>query len=946
MFLPIRQIYISFLIGLMLVMNSVNAQLVVNNSTPYNDPVFLVENILLDAGVTVSNVIFNGSSGIPIDSNANMIGYFNGIASNIGIDAGVILCTGSIFDAPGPNDSGNDGFDNGTPGDPDLYNIVSPYSTFNAAVLEFDFETVTDAISFRYVFASEEYNEYVCSDYNDVFAFLISGPGITGVENIALVPSTSTYVAINTVNNGTIGLQGDSLGCGGQGDPGLNNSTYFVDNETLNGQSVQYDGFTTVLTAQKALTPCETYHIKFAVADVSDGVWDSGVFLEAASFGAVGIQVQVGEIGAPTATVTEGCDPLIFTFSRPGSTDDPLTIYFVITGTATNGVDYDYVVDSIVIPIGQSSVDLLVSAFLDGIPEGIETIIITIPANLTNNTCIDDVESSVTVTIINTNSLSVTASTDPDTIFCPGESAILYANATGGVAPLTYTWDNGAGNSSIVSVSPSSTTTYTVTVTDACETSIVTDQVTVTVIDPPPSMIFSNNMVVEGCSDAVFTISRLGSTVLPLTVYYTISGTATNGSDYTNIPDSVVIPAGQSSVNLVISPILDGIPETDETIIITLETDVVCPTLPNSGTIVIINVDPLTLTVNDDTTICIIGSAMLSAIALAGSGTLSYTWDDGNGTISNQQSLYISPFSTTTYIITVADTCGYVVTDSVTITVNGIGMAGDSKAVEECKDAVFTFYRAEVTGDLTIDYIIGGTAINGVDYLTISDSIIIPDGESSAELVISPEFDSILEGDETVIITIQQSGDYELCPDSSVSAVITDVEPLEVTAMEDVTVCNEYVVLTAEATGGYGPLSYSWISNGITLRDVIVKPVETTVYTVIVTDTCGPRRASDDVIVEIDCEFLFEIPNAFSPNGDGLNDIFNGVGKGIKEYEMFIYNRWGDEIFETSDKHQGWDGKGNGGKDVAQQEVYVYIIKIKDYLDQPHNFIGRVTLVR
>ena len=114
------------------------------------------------------------------------------------------------------------------------------------------------------------------------------------------------------------------------------------------------------------------------------------MFLEAASFGSVGIQVTVGDIGAPVATVREGCDSLIFTFSRPGPTNDPFTIYFVVTGSATNGVDYNFIPDSIVIPVGQSSIDLYIAAFLDSIPEGTEIIILTIPANLTNNPCIDD----------------------------------------------------------------------------------------------------------------------------------------------------------------------------------------------------------------------------------------------------------------------------------------------------------------------------------------------------------------------------------------------------------------------------------------------------------------------------------------------------------------------------------------------------------------------------
>ena len=275
----------------------------VDNSSPYNDPVYLIQNILLGSSVVATNVTFNGSGALPVGANAEMIGYFDGSSSNLSIAEGVILNTGNINDAPGPNNSGSDGIDNMTSGDPDL-DQLSGVVTYNASVIEFDFETVTDGISFKYIFASEEYNEYVCSGYNDAFGFFISGPDISGpfsnnAENLALVPNTGVYVGINTVNNGTVGMYGAIGGCGGSGDPGLNNTTYFVDNEALGAQSVQYDGFTTVLTVQKTLLPCETYHIKMAVADAGDGIYDSGIFLSKGSLNGVGAN------NSSSSTITE-----------------------------------------------------------------------------------------------------------------------------------------------------------------------------------------------------------------------------------------------------------------------------------------------------------------------------------------------------------------------------------------------------------------------------------------------------------------------------------------------------------------------------------------------------------------------------------------------------------------------------------------------------------------
>ena len=266
------------------------AQLIVDNNPPYDDPSYLVQNIMLNTGLVVTNVTFNGQA-LPTGVSANMIGYFTGVGTNLNLLSGVLINTGNINDAPGPNNSGSDGVDVGRVGDPDLDMLASlmnmPITTYDAAVLEFDFETVTDGISFRYVFASEEYNEFVCSGFNDVFGFFVSGPGVSGpfsngAKNIALIPGTSSYVGINSVNNGTIGTAGFVDGCGGPGDPGLTHTAYYVDNEALGGQSIQYDGFTTVLTAEETLIPCTVYHMKIAIADAGDGIYDSGVFLEAA----------------------------------------------------------------------------------------------------------------------------------------------------------------------------------------------------------------------------------------------------------------------------------------------------------------------------------------------------------------------------------------------------------------------------------------------------------------------------------------------------------------------------------------------------------------------------------------------------------------------------------------------------------------------------------------
>ncbi|MFZ4785663.1 MAG: choice-of-anchor L domain-containing protein, partial [Flavobacteriales bacterium] len=232
-------------------------------------------NQIVGSGVTVSNAQINcapGGYGI----------FNNGNTTNIGLNNGVLLTTGSIFEVPG-NASGNDASTDVSStfhGDADLA-ALSGWSVQDACVLSFDFVSTSNQISVQYVFSSEEYNEYVCSQFNDIFGFFVSGPNPLGgnyvAQNVALVPSSSLPVAINTINNGTSGSNGSPSNC-----LSLGNAAYFVNNSV--GTTIEYDGFTVTLTAIVDIVPGETYNFKFAIADVSDGVLDSGVFIKGSSF--------------------------------------------------------------------------------------------------------------------------------------------------------------------------------------------------------------------------------------------------------------------------------------------------------------------------------------------------------------------------------------------------------------------------------------------------------------------------------------------------------------------------------------------------------------------------------------------------------------------------------------------------------------------------------------
>ncbi|MCC5924194.1 MAG: choice-of-anchor L domain-containing protein, partial [Crocinitomicaceae bacterium] len=259
------------LIYLLLVMPSlIFAQLTTSgNMTPGQ----LVQNVLVGQGVSVSNVTYAGAPGA--------IGYFNGSNSSIGLDEGIILTTGTINSGPdgpyGPNNKPNAGLDNSAGGYGPLTNIVNK-QTYNAAILEFDFVPQSDTVRFEYVFGSEEYPEWVGDQFNDVFAFFISGPGIAGNQNMAIIPGTTQPVTINNVNNGT-NNNGPCMNCQFYVNNGTGNNAPFNTNPFF----VQYDGFTTPLQAVSPVQCGETYRLIIAIADVGDAIFDSGIFLSANS---------------------------------------------------------------------------------------------------------------------------------------------------------------------------------------------------------------------------------------------------------------------------------------------------------------------------------------------------------------------------------------------------------------------------------------------------------------------------------------------------------------------------------------------------------------------------------------------------------------------------------------------------------------------------------------
>jgi hypothetical protein len=225
----------------------------------------LVETIV-GAGVTVSNVEYIGAD--------VAAGTFTSDEETVGFESGIILSTGDVANVRGPNeDDGITGV-NDTEGDEDLSELAG-FDTHDAAVLTFDFVPAGETVTFRYVFASDEYNEFVNSQFNDVFAFYVNG------ENCAVVGEDDEPVSINTINNGNPDLPDIP----GVPNPISNPDLYRNNDLDNDGGDIdtEMDGLTTVLTCTAEVNPGETNTMKLAIADGSDFVLDAVVFIEAGS---------------------------------------------------------------------------------------------------------------------------------------------------------------------------------------------------------------------------------------------------------------------------------------------------------------------------------------------------------------------------------------------------------------------------------------------------------------------------------------------------------------------------------------------------------------------------------------------------------------------------------------------------------------------------------------
>jgi len=597
----------------------VQAQLTVTNSLTPDQ----IAGQLSGEGVEISNVNVN--------AHPDAWGYYYSNGTEIGSSEGLILTTGKINNAIGPNNSTGlplvvDGvcqncnlFDNGFPGSA-LLNTAQSTLTFDAAQFQFDIVPQGDSLKFNFTFASEEYLEWVGSPFNDVFGFYISGTNVGTNVNIALIPNTSQTVAINTVNH-------------------LTNTQFFYNNQNPLGQGVQYDGFTVDLTAKIGnLIPCEVYTLTLVIADGSDRIYDSAVFVEKIESNPV--QVITTTAGGLDYMI-EGCNEGTITFMANEMNQDPIQVTYWIGGTATGGSDYTPALGTgslidplyITIPAGQQSVSLNIQSIADGLDEGSEYIAIYLVNPMCTNATVDSVlfyiEDFLTVNL-----------NPPLSQICIGDCVQLESNAlTEGLA--TFSWDPTSGLSDTDVTNPLACPQQNVTYTITSEVSDCLASAEATIVVSDIQLALTPNEV--NCDNAPLgTIDVVVSgTIFPVT--YAWTG-----------------PNGFSSSNQNLTGLYPG------TYCLTVTDELGCQATSCATIIQLNELDITSISLSDYTCFPIscfgVCDGIATASATGGSGAYTITW---NGIVTNN--LTATGLCAGVNTIQITDEAGCVVTESVNL---------------------------------------------------------------------------------------------------------------------------------------------------------------------------------------------------------------------------------------------------------------------------------------
>lgn len=813
-------------------------------------PSALVQDVLLGGGVTVSNITFNGQ---PANTANEQAASFNSANANAGLPSGILLATGDAAMALGPNNNsgatmgGYSGYS-----DADLASLAG-IAVFDAAVLEFDFVPMGGEVSFNFVFASEEYIEYVNAGFNDVFGFFLSGPGISGSfsnnsVNIALVPGTSTPVAIDNVNP-------------------MSNAAYYTDNGdgytypfSSDPQYIQYDGFTTPLTATHAVQCGQTYHIKLAVADAGDEILDSGVFLEAGAF------------ASPVPALNLTAD-----LALPCMTATTVELFNVLGGTAPYDVNWS-----------SNGSDLGAGMSIPVVANGNAQYVVTVV----------DACGGTTTGTVNVSSLppqvDVPATLD---IACGEEGALEMNLGQQNVADLTLSWSsNGSllnNTTSVTMPPPAQPTWFVASVSDACGASASDSTLLSSSIEP--IFITVSPDVVMPCEAAGTTISVTSVTGGTGNLSYLWTG---NGAEL-GTAQELSIPNGAAQYTVVVSD------DCGATAIATVTvTGQEYPAIEVSTT--------GNITVN-----CAGQTARASVLGITGgTGNFTHVWTDENGvTITTADEFSAVVHGDQVYTATATDNCGHTGSALVTLSIaDHTPLALNLPNAMVCEGGSRELIAVATGGAGSYTY--AWPAFPGAD----------------SAVTVSPEVPTTYQVSVTDLCGNIASADAQVGIEHPVTNIFA-----ESIGYNDFAFTTQSLPAAVQFSWSFGDGQESTSSN----PEHAYADMQPTIA-MVTTLTANGCPAMDTIALTPAAQLFF--PNAFTPNGDGINDTFGATGLLLEEFELVIFDRWGAEVASVSGVGATWSGRMNNGQ-TAPTGVYVYSFRAAGERLEETKGLGHVTLL-
>ncbi len=869
-----------------------SAQLQVDLS---DNPQSIVQNQLLGEGVDLLDVSFNGQTGSVANT---QIGTFTNGWEAIGISDGIIIATGQATIAEGPNDlptafEAIDEDDELTE-DVDLAELMGGSVELNdAAVLEFDFVASGDTLRFSYVFASEEYNEHTCSPYNDAFGFFISGPGISGdgtfsnnAINLAKIPGRDVPVAINTVNRGLPGTYGSMAICNGADINWQENSQYFVDNESNTSlNTTQFDGFTKVFTVEIPIECGGTYHIKMAIADAVDGKNDSAVFIKSGSFASQApLEVEYELLNPISGEAVEGCSSYKFKLVRNDSTNTKV-VYLKSDMAYANPEVFPDFPDSLIFYPQQGYLNWELPILHDGVFDSERVLDI---AFLQPEVCgLDTAETSFALAFTDTPPIDI--SYDDSLLVTCDETGVVDIQISGGLPPYIIEW-NGNYSGYEFELTGQDPLAIQAVITDQCNLNQEEVSIVYEPIEYEPLEIVLPDVISINCLE-------------PLIIEPFITGGRGDYS-YQWIFENDVI--SQSSELEVQSP-EDGQ--------LALVLDDGCVAADTAFVALELLQNPVSAEIGEDFQGFCNEEVTIVPQVEGGFGTLTFKWKRNFALQSSSQSFTFTPISPSIVSLEVTDECGQQAFDTLNVFVQHdpiqIEMPSDT-TICEGRRLEFTPYVYGGVGEYEFLWLERGS-----DTLPLN---IIPRRDETYTLRVTDECLKTAEESMSVSLVAVEA-DFEFDYDS-------DSRPIR----------------NLSADG----LSYFWILPGgetSTLFEPIFEPVVDQDQLVSL-EVTHPVGCSDSKIEFYEPPLNVFIPSAFTPDGDGLNDIFKAEGTFINEFELWVFDRWGNVVFHSKNPNKGWDGSDPKADFAAQNLVYSYRVLAKGFNSQLIDKKGSVTVVR